>query len=271
MSENKKIISILGGGWIGFDLALSFLKKNSTCIKISTTTREKMDHFIKNKMTPFLINSSNKNFDNKILSEFLICDTLVIAIPPKKDNPNYLDFLEKISSHENTKFIKQVIFISSSSVYPNVEKTFTEKEIITTDNSSKSIVYKAEKIFLDSKLNSIILRCAGLMGYDRIAGKYFANKILDCKEAKVNYVHKDDVIAIINLLVQKKANSAVYNLCSSLHPTKEEVYLSNALKHHFEKPIFKESKKYKTRIIDGSKVTKELGYIYKYHNPLDYD
>ena len=79
------------------------------------------------------------------------------------------------------------------------------------------------------------------MGYNRIAGRYFSGKQLDSEDVKVNYVHKDDVIEATKFVINNNING-VFNLCSKEHPTKKEIYLYNALKYNFEKPIFKNKK-----------------------------
>ena len=260
-----KTISILGCGWLGFRLAMKLLHDSSHTIKTSTTSKNKISLLKEQGMIPFLINSNDEKTDEH-LSDFLTCDILIIAIPPKKGNTNYIPFLKKISKHQKTSGIQQIIFISSSSIYPQIKKNMTEKEIISDETCDKKIVYEAEQLFCEHT----ILRCAGLMGYNRVAGKYFANKLIDGRYEQVNYVHVDDVISVILCLIKKQILKDIYNLCSPQHPTKEEVYCSNAIKYVFAKPLFKEAKKSKNRLIDGSNITKELGFVYKYQNPLDF-
>ncbi|NQY94649.1 MAG: hypothetical protein HRT43_10815 [Campylobacteraceae bacterium] len=213
-------VSLLGCGWVGYALALELLSQKHYKIKASTTTKDKLALFEEKNIQAFLIDSQNNNVDTKVLGEFLSCDILIISLPPKKDNVNYLKFLEQIASHKNIARIHQVIFISSTSVYPFIEKNISENESISTENTSKKVVYEAEQIFLQKKIdkkiskkiNLVILRCSGLMGYNRIAGKYFANKEIQGENDCVNYVHRDDVIAIISLLIEKKIVAKIYNL-----------------------------------------------------------
>jgi len=259
-------VSVLGCGWLGFDLALDLLKESDYTVKGSTTTADKLAVLKQNGIIPFLLDSTKESS----LDNILLCDILIILIPPKNSD-SYLSFLQLLSKHKKIQTIKQMFFISSTSVYPNIQKDLTENEIINYENSSKKVVFEAEQIFLNMQYDVVILRCAGLMGYNRIAGKYFANKTLTCKNERVNYVHKDDVINIIKLLIKKNISRGIYNLCSPIHPTKEEVYLLNAKKYNFAKPIFKNSSANKNRIINTIKVIEELGYTYKYTNPLDYD
>lgn len=252
-----KTISILGTGWLGYALANKL--KNDFNVKVSIRTNEKKEEYINEGLDPYLLNE--ENLDS--LDELLECDYLFINFPPSKSN-NYLEFLNNIYSHKNISKIKKLIFISSTSIYPNEQTIFNEDFEIRNPISQK--VYDAEVLIKNS--TDVIFRCSGLMGSNRIAGKYFAGKALDSEDVKVNYVHRDDVISA-TIFAIKNDIKGIFNLCASSHPSRKEVYLLNAKKYNFEKPIFENKKEYKNRIIDGSKIEK-LGFEYKYPNPLEY-
>ncbi|QKJ23746.1 NAD(P)H-binding protein [Poseidonibacter lekithochrous] len=252
-----KTISILGTGWLGYALASEL--KNEFNVKVSIRTNEKKEEYINEGLDPYLLNEEKLDF----LDELLECDYLFINFPPSKFN-NYLEFLNNIYSHKNISKVKKLIFISSTSIYPNEQTIFNEDFEIKNPISQK--VYDAE-VLIKSRTD-VILRCSGLMGYNRIAGKYFAGKVVDSEDVKVNYVHRDDVISATIFTIKNDING-ILNLCASSHPSRKEVYLLNAKKHNFEKPIFENKKEYKNRIIDGSKIER-LGFEYKYPNPLEY-
>lgn len=253
----KKTFTILGTGWLGFALAKSI--KHLYNVKVSIRTEEKKQIMINEGINAYLLNENTLEY----LDFLLDTDYLFINFPPSKFD-NYLEFLNKIYSHNKIQNIKKIIFISSTSIYPNTEYFFDESYII--NNSISKIVFEVEEQILDK--SDVIFRCAGLMGYDRIAGKYFADKSLDCEDSKVNYVHKDDVIEAVKFIVTKNING-VFNLCSKEHPNKKDVYTKNAEKFGFLKPIFENKKEYKKRLVNGSKI-EELGFRYKYPNPLEY-
>ena len=253
----KKTISILGTGWLGYPLALRLKDKYN--VNVSIRTKQKEELFKGEGLTPFLLNE--EFLEN--LDELLDTNYLFINFPPSKFK-DFKTFLQKIYAHKKTKSIEKIIFISSTSIYPDEEKIFTEDEKFTNAKSQK--IYDIEKQIEDK--THLIFRCAGLMGASRISGKYFAQKELDSEDVKVNYVHLDDVIEATVFALEKNLNG-VYNLCSSKHPTRKEIYLKNALKFGFSKPIFKNKKNYKNRLIDGSKIEKK-GFKYKYPNPLEY-
>ncbi|RXJ88915.1 GDP-L-fucose synthase [Arcobacter sp. CECT 8983] len=254
----KKTVSILGAGWLGHPLALS-LKENYK-VKVSVRIKEKKEAFEKEGLFPFVLNETS--LEN--LDELLDTNYLFINFPPSKFQ-DFKGFLEKIYSHKKIETIEKIIFISSTSIYPDEEKTFTEDEVFTNAKSQK--IYDIEKL-IEGKTD-LIFRCAGLMGANRVSGRYFAGKELDSEDVKVNYVHLDDVIRATKFALEKDLKG-IYNLCSYEHPTRKEIYFKNASKFGFAKPVFKNKKEYKQRLIDGSKIEKE-GFRYKYPNPLEYE
>ena len=252
-----KSISILGTGWLGFAFAKSLKEKYQ--VKVSIRTDEKKDLMINEGLIPYLLNEENlENLENLLDSDYVF-----INFPPSKSK-DYLNFLNNIYSHKNISNIKKLIFISSTSIYPNEQAIFNEDFKIK--NPISKAVFDAEELVKNK--TDVIFRCSGLMGENRIAGKYFAGKVLDSEDVKVNYIHRDDVINA-SLFVIENDIKGVFNLCSKEHPTRKEVYLANAKKYNFEKPIFENKKEYKNRIIDGSKI-QGLGFEYKYPNPLEY-
>ncbi|WP_321470768.1 hypothetical protein [Halarcobacter sp.] len=251
-----KTFSILGTGWLG--LALAKELKNDYNVRVSIRDLEKEKPMINEGLSPYLLDEDNlENIDTLLESDFIF-----INFPPRKSK-NYIGFLDKIYSNIKSKN-KKVIFISSTSIYSNKEGIYNENSTLNELNSS--LVYKAEEL-VKSKTD-VIFRCSGLMGYNRVAGRYFAGKTLDCEDSKINYVHRDDVIEAVKFVIENNING-IFNLCSKNHPTKKEIYTYNAKKFGFKEVIFKDKKDYGNRIIDGSKIER-LGFRYKYPNPLDY-
>lgn len=250
-----KTFSILGCGWLG--LALAKTIQSQYHLKVSTTTPSKDLLFKSMGFNSFLI--QNNNFD--FLDEFLACDYLLIALPPSKFK-NYNAFLKKVLQDSLCKNIGQIIFISSTSVYDKVDGLLNESFYIQNPSSLK--VYEAEEIV--KQYDVTVLRCAGLMGKNRIAGKYFANSIVLDKNAKVNYAHQKDVVDAILFVIEKKLDG-IYNVCAPKHPSKEEVYRANALKYDFDLSVFEDKNNINERIICSKKLM-DLGFEYTYDDPL---
>lgn len=250
--------TILGAGWLGKTLAFSL--KNDLKIKLSSRNEEKAKELEKYGFSSYILNEENLTS----LEQLLDTDYLFINYPPSKFE-NYLLFLKKIYNHPKITNIKKIIFISSTSIYPNIDGIFTEDFLL--HNFGKKIVFDSEKLVLEK--SHIIFRVSGLLGEDRIAGKRLANKIVDFPKSLINFVHKQDVINATIFVINKNLNG-IFNLCSKQHPQKKELYSFNASKYNFEKPIFDENNtQFINRIIDGSKI-ENLGFQYKFPDAFNF-
>jgi nucleoside-diphosphate-sugar epimerase len=249
--------TILGTGWLGYALACEI--KDKYKVKVSIKDKNKEEKFLNEGLFPFQLNEDNLDS----LNELLETDYLFINFPPSKFK-DYTNFLNKIYSHKKISSIKKIIFISSTSIYPDINSIINEE--VSLINSKSPKVYDAEILVKDK--TDLILRCSGLMGYNRISGKYFSSKLVNDKDMKVNYVHRDDVIRATLFAIDNNING-IFNLSVKEHPRKEEIYLYNSKKYSFTKPIFKNDKVFKDRIIDGSKI-ESLGFKYKYSSPFDF-
>lgn len=173
-----KTFSILGAGWLGLELAKTL--KDQFTIKLSArnaliqTTHTELG-FESYVLTEGIYNNLDALFS---------CEYLFINYPPSKFN-DYLQFINTLSQHPRFSTIEKVFFVSSSSVYPKASGIYDEKSDIVS--SSNPLYYEAERS-LHGKVH-IIFRCAGLMGEDRIATKYYTNKLItDGKAVSITFI-----------------------------------------------------------------------------------
>ena len=252
-----KNFTILGTGWLGAKLAENL--KSDYNVKVSVRNEDKLFDFENLGCITYILNEYNFSF----LDELLDTNYLFINYPPSKFD-DYLGFLEKIYSCEKINNIEKIIFISSTSIYPNSEGIFDENSIIETP--SNKIVFDAENLVLNK--THIIFRASGLFGEDRIAGRRLANKIVDFPKTKINFVHRNDVINATIFVIKNDLNG-IFNLCSNEHPTKKEIYSFNSKKYNFDIPIFLDNNFFLDRKINGSKIEK-LGFKYKYNDVFSF-
>ena len=251
-----KTVSILGCGWLGFALAQKFKKNHH--IKATTTSQQKLQKLQENGLEAFLLSEES----HEKLNEFLECDILIIAVPPSKFK-DLKAFILKVLQHNQSS---HTIFISSSSVYDNINEDLHEN--VRIKMPINKVLYETEQLFDFSK--TTILRCAGLMGFDRIIGKYSNGKLVVQSNKKTNYVHQTDVINAIAFVLEKQL-FGTYNLCSKVHYSKEEIYTYFARKFDFTYFGFECSHEEKSRTINSEKLRK-LGFEYLYDDPkLFYD
>ncbi|MFW2525209.1 NAD(P)-binding domain-containing protein, partial [Aliarcobacter butzleri] len=83
--------TILGAGWLGFELAKSL--KNKYKIVVSSRDEEKLKIYEDEGFSSYILNEQNFDY----IEELLNTDFLFINFPPSKFE-NYLLFLEKIYS-----------------------------------------------------------------------------------------------------------------------------------------------------------------------------
>jgi len=242
-NKNFKRVSILGCGWVGKALAKQIEPFYS--VMVSVQSQSSLDTLeVKNKI---ILNSSN-GFSS---SEFYKTDVLIIAIPPRDA---YLKNINTIFTH--IKKDTQVILLSSTSVYIQTKGVVREKD--TEKISNPPLMLQAEQLLQDKYSSLLILRLGGLMGYNRVAGKYTSGKTLE-HDAYVNYVHRDDVVAIIEKCIEQNIQANCFNVVAPLRATKREIYDYNSKCYGFGKTLFLSSE-VKGKQVSSLKLIEKVGY-----------
>lgn len=268
------IVSILGCGWLGLPLA-EFLISKGFRVKGSTTQPEKKDKLEQKGVQPYVLSLTPHPQKEQLddLFSFLKAEILIIAIPPQAgrqgDKFHPLQILH-LSEHLKLSNIDKLIYISSTSVYPDNKREVTEEESITENDANHSL-RQAEKILSGLHRKSTILRCGGLMGYDRIPGKYFiGKKDLNTGNVPVNFVHRDDVIQIIYQVIRQEKWNEIFNVVAPKHPVRKAIYIKNADEFGWEAPTFIEKDTPAYKVVNSSKVGNELAYQFLYPDPLNF-
>ncbi|WP_281227275.1 SDR family oxidoreductase [Flavobacterium aquiphilum] len=279
-----KQISILGCGWLGLPLAKALLA-NGFSVKGSTTSESKLSVLKSAGIEPFLLNltptlSSGERAEiGNTIENFLNgSETLVIDIPPKlnrknndttvADDPSSLlrmIFVEKIKTlipHLEKSAVKNVLFVSSTSVYGEVNGTITEETLPKPDTESGKQLLEVEKLLQsNSDFKTTILRFGGLIGEDRNPIKFLAGKEnLENPETPINFIHLEDCIGIILKIITADSWNEIYNGVSPFHPTREAYYSQKATELGLPIPRFAHSKPSVNRLILGDKTERVLGY-----------
>lgn len=244
-------VSILGCGWLGLPLAKSLMQQGFS-VKGSTTSTEKLDDLRLLGISPFLIDIS---LDINIV-EFLKTDVLIIAIT----NKNVDDFKNLIFKIEKSP-VKKVIFISTTSVYPRMNKVMIE-ESETLDTPHKQI---EDEFVSNVNFKTTIIRFAGLFGGDRHPANWFRKgRKIPQPNGFVNMIHREDCITIIQQIIKKDLFGDIFNACANHHPTRREFYTAARKSKGFEAPEFKENEELQWKIIASDKVQKALNYKFKF-------
>ncbi len=267
-------ISILGCGWLGLPLGEYLLSKHFS-VKGSSTNPEKVAEINKRGIDGFQIQFSPQCVNNNV-DNFFDTECLFLNIPPRlgSQGEQYLLQIEAILKWVEKSTIKYIIYTSSTSVYADLNKEMREEEVLIPEQSASPILVQAELMLSDfcrkTNINISILRCAGLMGYDRYPAKYFSGKQVKNGHTPVNYIHRDDLIQIIEHLIEHKLWNETFNISAPIHPKRKDIYLRNCEDFQMTNPSFFNDSEQTFKIINTDKWQERSKYQYIFENPLDF-
>jgi len=254
----KQKISILGCGWLGLDLALNLIN-NGYNVKGSATSRSSFENLKIKAIPAFIVDIKQRE---RVVSDFLSSDVFIISITSKSID----DFKRLITQIEKSN-IKKVIFISSTSVYPNTNNITTEETPIKT-----SSLTEIESLFRKNKLfQSTIIRFGGLFGFDRQPGNFFKkDKKIENPEGYINFIHRDDCIQIIKNVIKSNTWNQTLNACADSHPKRRDFYKNEFKKLGKPEPMFNEESLNDYKIVTSEKLKNLLNYTFKYPDLMNY-
>jgi nucleoside-diphosphate-sugar epimerase len=246
-----KKIGIIGCGWLGNHIAERL--SNQYEIFATTTTESKIEHLQSKGYHTTLVSFPNElNPEMKEWDAVKKLDAIIISVPfsgirgaqiPMNDKrENLLNFLGN--------FKGQLFLTSSTGVYPETEKDFTED-----DKSAQEV--ESESFILDKFPQTNILRLAGLMGDQRLLKNYNISNI----DQLVNHIHYSDICSVVEKMLDNHSESKVYNVVAPIHPNKEEVI--NAQK---DLP-YEGTRTTVGRTISPNKLIEELDFEFQYPDP----
>ena len=283
MQEERRKISILGIGWLGFPLAKKLIEIGYE-VKGSTTSESKLEILTSNNIQPFQIELSEKEIKGNIDAFLNDSEFLIIDIPPKLRNNPKEDFVEKIKlliAEIEKSTVKKVLFVSSTSVYADTFPItkIDESSIPNSDSESGKQLLQTEKLLLSNKhFQTTILRFGGLIGEDRNPIKFLAGKTnIENPDAPINLIHQEDCIGIITELLNQVQNkkehgqsqsnnlliNSVFNAVTPHHPTRKEYFQQKAKNSNLALPIFAKNQESKGKIISSTKIETVLNYRFK--------
>ncbi|MGF1534610.1 MAG: SDR family oxidoreductase [Bernardetiaceae bacterium] len=265
-----KTISILGCGWLGFPLARHLSEAGYT-VKGSTTTADKLPILAANQILPYLI-----RLPEAPDPDFLEADVWVITIPPGSRDPGYQDRypaqMHQLRTLAEQHQPQKVIMISSTSVYPDTKTDVFEENVTNEENAGNVVIFRAEEALRNiAGIQTVILRCGGLMGPGRVPGRYFAGRQnLTTGDIPVNFVHQQDVIQIISQMIgDKPIPYDTFNVVAPLHPTRREIYAVNAQSFGFAPPTFVTPERIPPyKVVRADRLVQDYSYNFKFPDPL---
>lgn len=266
-------ISILGCGWLGSKIATYLIGKGN--LVNGSTTKPQYDNFFeRNQIHHYIINIQETLEASLIDADFFNCDVLIISLTPSRresDEGFFVNQVQVCASLAKKFNIKQVIFISSTSIYGDTAQIATEESELNPTLASGISLKEAENILRHTtEFNTTILRLGGLIGYDRNPVETVSKqKTTGSLYVPVNLVHADDVVLIIEKLIEKNSYNEIFNAVADHHPLRIQYYQkAYELTGKSPKP-FESGQNLGFKIIDNTKIKKALSYEFKLNNPLD--
>lgn len=224
-------------------------------VKLSTRTGDKNHQLTEAGFNSFVVDIETSN---PINPAFLDVDILIINITHKS-----ITHFQKLIAAINDSAIKQVLFVSSSSVYHNLNREVTEDE---GAENPDSVLFQIENLFRqESGFSTTVLRFSGLIGPNRHPGRFFRNgKQVQQADTPVNLIHLHDCIGIVNAIVMQAAWQQTFNGCADTHPIKRTFYPHMAQLLEQPCPAFAPVTTPHFKIVSNAKVKRVLGYQFQH-------
>ncbi|MDJ0842790.1 SDR family oxidoreductase [Crocosphaera sp.] len=230
-----KKVSIIGCGYVGKAVANYWYKKGY--FVTGTTTREEKISELES-ITNNCIVTTGENLQG---IETVIRDqeTILVSIAPISDRQvdaeayaqTYLPTAKNlVKALENNSTVKQVIYLSSGSVYGDKKGEWVdETSPLDTDSEYSQILVDAENVILGLNKETIkvcLLRLGGIYGprreLDKRIGRLTGKTLPGSGENWTGWIHLDDIVEGIEF-VHEKGCQGVYNLVNDVKLTSKDL------------------------------------------------
>lgn len=267
------IVSIVGCGWYGWPLA-ERLQSSGWVVKGSKSTTAGVEALRADGIDGYLLRldpDAGPHVDGSLFD----ADVLVVNIPPRRrpDIESYhVAQMQALGKLILGSQVSKVLFISSTSVYPNVNETVTEQDDLIPDRPAGRALKHAEEYWRgDPQLRTTVIRFAGLVGGDRDPGRFLAGKRnVENGDAPVNLIHLDDCIAITLEILKQEAWGETFNACCPAHPKRRVFYPEAARKSGLVEPTFSTESTTAFKRVDPSLLINRLGYQFHHPDPMKF-
>jgi len=261
-------IAILGCGWLGFPLAKNLIEKGFK-IKGSTTSADKLHKLQEEGIEPFQISISENTIEGDIARLLDNCEIAIINIPPglrKNPSSNFVAKISLLNQAIKKAKVKNVLFVSSTSVYGDENDVVTEKtQLNPITEGGKQLVESEVLLKTETAYNTTIVRFSGLLGKNRHPIKFLSGKTgLKNGNNPVNLVHLKDCINSLCFIIENELWHDTFNISYPDHPSRESYYTKAAEERKMKLPIFGAVSTTSNNKIISSEKIQTLGFRFKH-------
>lgn len=232
----------MGCGWLGLPLAKALLKKGHT-IRGTTTSSSKIKELQASGIDAFTISLGEREAEGPLTAFLEGLDILIINIPPKlrsSDAQNYVEKMKLLKDSLLESPQTKVLFVSSTSVYGDIEGEVTETTTpVPTTESGKQLL-ESEQLFYDEpRLSTTVVRFGGLIGPGRHPVTHLSGRTgLKNGTAPVNLIHLEDCLRILMAIIEHNWWGLHFNAVYPEHPTRAAYYAAESEKKGLPVPEF---------------------------------
>ncbi|MCW7555664.1 NAD(P)H-binding protein [Endozoicomonas gorgoniicola] len=265
--SSKSRISIVGYGRVGLPLAKA-LKEKGYDVTGTVTGSEKRDQLVAEGLDTHILSFDPQPQGN--LAAAMEADVLVITIPPSMRAPqDYPAILESLADAAANSGIKKVLFVATTSVYPQTGDEVREED--ATHEASPFLGFSwlpLEETFTQrDEFTTTVVRFSGLMGGGINPGMYFAGRELKGANDPVNMIHIDDCVGVMAAIIEQDVWGEAFNASADKHPVKRDFYTKACESAGLPVPVFSDEPS-PYRIVNCDKLKQRLGYVFKHSDPL---
>ena len=268
-------VLVLGCGWLGLALARSLVEAGHRVVGTSTTP-ENLDGMRAAGIEAhlFRLGTDFGPAADALLHRLLAdTDVLVLNVPPRAAAAGaYPTLLRPVHRAVAAAGTSRVLFVSSTSVYPNEPRVMRETDSVSTRDAASDVL-RAEGHFVPryGQWKSTVVRLGGLFGPDRTPGRFLAGRQgLDQGNAPVNLVHLTDVVGVLSGIIQQGLWGHTFNVCAAQHPRRRDFYPAAAQYLKLESPVFGDEDEtiVSGKTIDSSLIRSLLPYQFQHDDVL---